>query len=129
MDDPQRDTLHHTEWDLLEALWELKRATAREVADALREKRGWAYSTVKTLLDRMVEKGTVSRRKVGSVWEYSAAVRAREARRTAWQRFVDMAFGGALDPALRFVATESDLSPEQAAELKKLLDRPEASDE
>ena len=49
--------LHETEWDLLDALWKLERATARQIAEELTDKRGWAYSTVKTLLDRMVTKG------------------------------------------------------------------------
>jgi predicted transcriptional regulator len=77
-----------TEWDLLGALWELERATAREVADALLERRGWAYSTVKTLLDRMVERGLVRARRVGNVWEYEPGIERSEAQRTAWDRFV-----------------------------------------
>ena len=48
-----------TEWDILDALWRAERATARQVTEALAERRGWAYSTVKTLLDRMVEKDLV----------------------------------------------------------------------
>ena len=54
--------IKETEWDLLGVLWEAERATAREVADALQDSRGWAYSTVKTLLDRMAERGLVRAR-------------------------------------------------------------------
>ena len=39
-------SIQATEWDLLEALWQLEHATAREVAEALEKQRGWAYSTV-----------------------------------------------------------------------------------
>ena len=49
-----------TEWDLLDALWRVERATARQVTEALETRRGWAYSTVKTMLDRMVDKGLVA---------------------------------------------------------------------
>ena len=115
-------TIHETEWDLLEALWAVERATAREVSEALAKKRGWAVSTTKTLLDRMVQKGLVSARQVGNVWEYTPALRRIDARRSAWTDFVAKAFGGAAAPALHFLATEAKLSKKELAELRALLD-------
>jgi BlaI family penicillinase repressor len=53
MAERKKGTIHNTEWDLLEVLWKKERATAREVGEALTKKRGWAVSTVKTLLDRI----------------------------------------------------------------------------
>ena len=117
---PQPEILE-TEWDILEALWRAERATAREVTEALVDRRGWAYSTVKTLLDRMVEKDLVVARQVGNVWEYTPALPQSRARRLAWRRFVDMAFGGAVAPTLAFVAREAKLSKEDRVELKALL--------
>lgn len=113
--------IHQTEWDLLEALWDLERATARDVTRAVEQERGWAYSTVKTLLDRMVKKGLVHTRRVGNVYEYRAAVQRADAARTAWQRFVDTAFGGATTPALRFLAKDARLSRRQREQLAALL--------
>ena len=118
-----------TEWDILDALWTSERTTARGVTELLVKKRGWAYSTVKTLLDRMVDKGLVKARQVGNVWEYEAAVPRRKAQRWAWRRFVDSAFGGALAPTLAFVAEESKLSPEERASLQAMLEKMEADDE
>ena len=117
-----------TEWDLLEVLWARETATAREVADALQETRGWAYSTVKTMLDRLVDKKLVVARKVGSVWEYRAGLERSEARRGAWRRFVDTVFGGSMAPALEFLATDVDLSEGQREKLARLLE-PESEDE
>ena len=113
-----------TEWDVLEALWQRQAATAREIAEMLHESRGWAYSTVKTMLDRMVDKQLVAARKVGTVWEYRPAVEQADARRTAWRRFVDTAFGGSLAPALEFLATDAKLSRRQRDKLAKLLGEP-----
>ncbi len=127
---PGQPEILETEWDLLEALWTAERATAREVTEAVAPRRGWAYSTVKTMLDRMVEKGLVAARQVGSVWEYTAAVPQQRARRWAWRRFVDVAFGGAVAPTLAFVAkeTKQSLSKEERAELKKMLEEMEGHD-
>jgi BlaI family penicillinase repressor len=117
-----------TEWDLLDVLWAAGRATAREVADALHERRGWAYSTVKTMLDRMVDKGLVHARRVGNVWEYGPAVAQAEARRGAWQRFVETAFGGATTPALQFLATGAKLTRRQREQLMRLLEEDGSDD-
>jgi BlaI family penicillinase repressor len=114
-------TISDAEWDLLEALWALGPTTARQVAEHLHDERGWAYSTVKTQLDRMVVKGLVRARQVGNVWEFAAAVEAAEARRSAWKRFVNAAFGGAIEPALRFIAADAKLTPTQRRRLLAML--------
>jgi BlaI family penicillinase repressor len=121
VDDETEPSIQPTEWDLLEVLWEVERATAREVADALQEQRGWAYSTVKTMLDRMLKKGLVAARRVGNVWEYSPAIPRIEAQRGAWRRFVDTVFDGAMAPALRFLATDARLTRKQREALLQLL--------
>ena len=118
-----------TEWDVLDALWAAGRGTAKEVTQALIKRRGWAYSTVKTMLDRMVDKGLVKGRQVGSVWEYTPALPRQKAQRWAWRRFVDVAFGGAVSPALGFATKEARLTREQREELRALLAAAEAEDE
>jgi predicted transcriptional regulator len=128
MSDRKKSTIHDTEWDLLEVLWSKERATAREVAESLADKRGWAVSTVKTLLDRMVQKGLVAARQVGNVWEYTPAVKPIQARRSAWSELVDKAFGGSVAPALQFLARDAKLSKKDLAELRALLDGKENDD-
>jgi predicted transcriptional regulator len=122
MPDPVPATpITETEWDILEVLWREQAATARQVTEHLEPSRNWAYSTVKTMLDRMTEKGLVRSRQVGNVWEYTPAVEAAEARRSAWKRFVGAAFGGAIAPALEFIASEGGGAPLTARQRENLL--------
>ena len=127
--DETEPTIQSTEWDLLEVLWDVERATAREVADALTDSRGWAYSTVKTMLDRMQKKGLVVARRVGNVWEYSPALPRLEAQRGAWRRFVDTVFGGSMAPALQFLAKDARLTRKQRDALLQLLGPGKADDD
>ncbi len=115
-----QNNITQAEWDILKALWELGPTTARQVADRLDPSRGWAYSTVKTMLDRMVQKDLVVARQVGNVWEFTSALAANDVRRGAWRRFVDAAFGGAVTPALEFIAAEG-LSKKDRERLLSLL--------
>lgn len=114
--------ISEAEWDLLQALWARERGTARDVAEDLAPTRDWARTTVQTMLDRMVVKGLVSFRRVGNVKEYSPAVERAEARRSAWRRFVDHAFDGAVGSALQFIAADARLTPRQRAALRGLLE-------
>ena len=109
------------EWELLAVLWQRGHATARDATDALEASKGWAYSTVKTMLDRMVDKGLVEATRVGNVWDYRALVEQEAAQRSAWSRFVDTVFRGTVDPALQLLAGDKRLSKSQRAKLKALL--------
>lgn len=120
-------SITQAEWDVLKALWELGPTTARQVADHLRPVRGWAYSTVKTMLDRMRDKQLVHARQVGNVWEFSSALAPADARRGAWRRFVEAAFGGAVAPALEFIAAEG-LSRKDRERLLNLLKKGSADE-
>lgn len=123
----ERSAITQAEWDILKALWDLGPTTAREVADHLHSSRQWAYSTVKTMLDRMVEKRLVTARQVGNVWEFTSAVAQEDVRKGAWHQFVDAAFGGALSPALEFVAAQA-ISPKDRERLLNLLKKETDSD-
>ena len=122
MGKPSGRDLTDVEREVLAVLWERERATAREVAEDFAESRAWAYSTAKTVLDRMVAKEIVLGRRVGNVWEYRAALRPMEANRGAWRRFVDKAFGGATGSALHFIAKDAKLTRKQRETLRRLLD-------
>jgi BlaI family transcriptional regulator, penicillinase repressor len=114
--------ISEAEFDLLEALWKRRRATARDLAADMQASRGWARTTVKTMLDRMAAKELVSMRRVGNVQEYEPKVEEQEARRTAWRRFLEHAFNGAVAPALQFIANDAKLTAKQKEALRRLLE-------
>ena len=53
-----------------------------------------AYTTIMTILDRLAQKGIVSRRKVGRAYLYRASLQAAEAQQSAVQHLVAGFFGG-----------------------------------
>ena len=52
--------LNDSEWKVMQALWGRHPATARDVLEQVERETAWAYTTVKTLLARLVEKGADS---------------------------------------------------------------------
>lgn len=53
--------LTDAELEVIKVLWARGRLSAREVHDLVAESQGWAYSTTRTTLERMVRKGLLER--------------------------------------------------------------------
>ena len=67
-------TATRTELTVLKQLWPAGRLSAREVHDAISEETGWSYSTTRTVLTRMEEKGLLKRSEVHGVAVYAPAL-------------------------------------------------------
>ncbi len=114
--------LSNSEWQIMKALWEQSPATAREVSERLPEDNDWAYTTIKTMLTRLVGKKAVSERKRANTSVYEPLVSQNLARRSALASLIDSAFDGAVEPFLGFVANHSVLSDDQRKELLSALE-------
>ena len=108
--------LTEAEWMVMQVIWRWHPTTAREVLDALAGRTTWAYSTVKTILTRLVEKGALSVRKRANTSRYEPLVSRDEARHVAVRALIDRAFDGSFAPLLRFLLEEEELpAPERKA--------------
>src|SRR5215510_730885 len=67
-------TATRTELTVLKQLWTAGKQSAREVHDAISEETGWSYSTTRTVLTRMEEKGLLKRSEVHGVAVYAPAL-------------------------------------------------------
>ena len=121
--------LAKSEWSLLEALWTRGRATATELQNDLKEQQGWAYSTVKTMLDRLVDKGFVNSRRVGNVYEYSAKLRRQSAVGRVVDDVFDRVLEGSVAPFLDRLIQSRRLSKGEIEDLHTMLNRYSDEDE
>ena len=113
--------LTEPEWLIMNALWDKHPAKARDVVERLPSTVNWAYTTVKTMLDRLVEKKAVGKSKRGNIGLYEPFVSRRQARRTALRIVLDQAFDGAFGPLMHFLVEDEKLPAEQREELIKIL--------
>ena len=59
-----------SELDILKILWEKSPLSIREVHEKIASQMNWAYSTTKTMMDRMVKKGYLQRDNFHGVFIY-----------------------------------------------------------
>ena len=110
------------EWKAMNAVWERSPASARDVLESLENETGWAYTTVKTVLNRLVEKGALTMRRRANTNLYTPLVTRLEARRGEVRALLDRAFDGAFSPLVHFLLDERELSDADAEALRRRLD-------
>lgn len=103
------------------ALWARNPASARDVHDAVSADTGWAYSTVKTMLSRLVEKGALAVEMVRNAAQYTPNVSQEAGRRSALRTLINQAFGGSAAPLMAQLLGDDALSARDRAELSRLL--------
>ena len=114
--------LTEAEWQIMNALWQKHPATAREIMERLDRRVKWAYTTIKTMLTRLVEKDAVSEVKQGNTSVYEPMVSQQKARLSAFRSLLDQAFDGAVGPLVHFLAEEKQLTAKEKKELRKILE-------
>jgi len=115
------------EWAIMQAVWENQPCAAPTVQELLQRQKGWHYSTVKTLMDRMVTKGLLSAEKIRNLTLYRSAVTRKQAQKGEIMRAVKRAFDGALTPMMQFLVDTNQLSQEQLKDLEVLIRRKRSS--
>lgn len=113
--------LTEAEWAIMKAVWENEPCAAGTVQDALAKSKGWAYSTVKTTMDRMVSKGYLEIDKIRNLQLFRSCVGEVDAKRGELQKMLKRAFNGALTPMMQFLIEHGGLSKDESAQLRKLV--------
>lgn len=106
---------------IMNVLWEKKRATAREITDALNEAEPIAHSTVQTLLRTLEDKGAVDHSKEGRTFYFFPRVAAEEATQTATRSFIENVFGGSPGTMVSYLVKNQYVSPREIEEILRLI--------
>ena len=115
--------LTQAEWQIMNTLWQEHPATARELMQRLPRGINWAYTTIKTMLSRLVEKKAVSEQKQGNTSLYKPLVSQKKARHSALKSMLDQAFEGAMGPLMHFLIEEEQLSEKQRQQMFQILQK------
>jgi len=113
--------LYETEWTILQKVWELEPCAAPTVQESLQGEKGWAYTTVKTMMDRMVKKGLLKTEKIRNLYLYSSAITQTQAQKSEIVRTLKRAFNGTLTPMMQFLIENDQLSEEEYHHLGQLI--------
>jgi len=94
----------------LKALWTLREGNVKDVQRIVNDTRPLAYTTIMTVLERLLKKGKLARRKVGRAFLYSPTADREEMRHVAIRELLDSFFDGSEDEMLRFLGKTPEKS-------------------
>lgn len=107
---------------VMEVLWQRSPRYAEEVVAELAQAQQWQEATIKTLLNRLLKKGAIRAEKDGRRYRYHPVLE-----REAWvhgqsRGLLDRLFDGRLAPMVAHLSGQRALSPQDIAELRRLLE-------
>jgi predicted transcriptional regulator len=116
------------ELEIMQVLWDLERASAREIQEGLSEKRRPAYTTVQTIIGRLEEKGAVRRlRKIGNALIFEPVLSRKSVHGQLITELLQL-FGGSARPLMAHLAEMGKLNLEDVRELETLMVGQQAND-
>jgi BlaI family penicillinase repressor len=108
---------------IMDVLWRADRPLAAEEVRAQLDEAEWSEGTVRTFLTRLVKKKAVAARKDGRRFLYKALVARTDYARAESRNLLDRLFDGKIGPFVAQFSERQDLSDEEVAELRKLIER------
>ena len=115
--------LTEAEWEIMKVVWEKEPCAAGTVQETLATSRDRAYSTVKTTMDRMAEKGFLQIEKIRNLQLFRSCISEVDAKRGEFRKMLKRAFDGALTPMMQFLIEHEGLSKAESAQLRKLVNK------
>lgn len=110
------------ELEVMQIMWEKGPMIATEVHEIIAAKRKVAYSTVKTIIDRLEEKGAVRRaRTYGRTILYETVIAREDLTKPLVRSFIDKLFRGNIRPLFSHVLKNDDVTLEDIAYLESML--------
>lgn len=110
------------EWKVMLVFWEIGEAPLREVVDRLSGGPDWKPRTVQTLIRRLVKKGALKVKENGRDFRYLSAVSQSDCQLDESRSFLDRVFEGRMVPFMAGMVENEEVSPEEIAQLRRLLD-------
>lgn len=124
---PALRELSQSQREIMEIVWDRGEVSAVEVRDILSQKRDLAKNTVRTLLDRMEEKGWLKHREDGRTYLYSAAQPREASIGQKVLEVVEHVCGGSPEELVTALLDYRGLSPQELKRIRSMLDEAQAT--
>ena len=118
-----------TEMEVLHHVWELGEATVKDVQERILKSRKVAYTTIMTIMRKLADKGYLRYEQQGAAYLYEAARPPGEVKHSLLTGILGKVFGGSPVELVESLVRYEDLSEEDRAEIKKMLDMMEDDDD
>ncbi len=117
-----RHQLTDVQMSILRHLWSRGEATVAEIWEALHAERGWAQTTVATLLTRLERRGVVTHRADNRVYVYRALVTEEDVQHSMVSELTERLFDGDVAALMSHLLTAQEMGPGDLARVREMMD-------
>lgn len=118
-----------SEWEVMKIIWQNDSITSTKIINELQEKTNWKASTIKTLINRLLNKEAISFTKEGKEYYYFSIVSEEECIREESESFLNKVFNGSLNSMLVNFVKSQKLTRDELDELRSILNNSQSEDE
>lgn len=104
------------------ALWQSGEATSEELIAAVAASNGWAEATVRTLINRLLNKGAISAEREGRRYRYRPLLAREDWVDAQSTGLLERLFGGRIAPLVAHFSARGQLSRDDVAALRRLVE-------
>jgi BlaI family transcriptional regulator, penicillinase repressor len=116
-------SISESEWEIMNVLWDKAPQTANDIILSLQERTDWKPKTIRTLLDRLVQKDVVGVNKDQRVYTFYPLYTQEECQRAETESFINRIYGGTMKSMLVQFIHEDTLSDDDINELRTILNK------
>lgn len=117
------EELTKTEERIMQVFWRLKKAFVKDIIEQLPDNPKPPYNTISSVVRILEKKGYLGYRAYGKTYEYYPAISKAEYRKLYLKKLLSGYFDNSPVSLLSFMVKEEQLSEDEIAELKKLIDQ------
>ncbi len=114
------ENLTTKEEEVMQVLWDLKRALVRDIMNKL-PNADQPYTTVASIVRILEKKGFVSHKPYGKTHEYFPIISKAEYRRRKFKGLLTHYFDNSIESVVSFLVKEENISQEELEELSRII--------
>lgn len=115
--------ISESEWKIMKVLWKKPNITLKEIAESLKNT-SWSYTTIRTLVNRLLEKGVVDADKTSAnTFKYFPVALENECKESEVKSFLSRVFDGSASMMLTTLIKGGGLSEKEAEKLKTIIEQ------
>lgn len=114
--------ISEAEWKVMTCLWKESNLTLKQISENLKDTK-WSYSTIRTLVTRLMDKGAIGADKSSSSnFRYFPVVSEKKCKVQETKSFLTRIFNGSVSMMVSTLAKQEELSSKEVEELKKIIE-------
>ena len=115
--------ISNAEWEVMKIIWSNFEISSINIIQELKDKPQWKPATVKSLINRLLNKNVIGFNKLGYEYFYFPLVSEDECIKLESTSFVNRVFNGSIKSMLLTFAQSEELSETDISELKNILEQ------